>query len=160
MTPTIRAATPADVRALADAVAGQPLMVRYGTTAERLARDLEAGLLRGDGVIVAEVAGRPLGLAWYLPTGTFAFGAYLRLIALRPGEEGRGLGALLLDEVERRAAATSRALFLLVSDWNAGARRFYSARGYAEVGVLSRFVLPDTDEVVCMKDLRQNAASK
>jgi ribosomal protein S18 acetylase RimI-like enzyme len=104
-------------------------------------------LLAGDGA--------PRGFAWYLPSGTFAAGGYLRLIALAPGGERHGLGGALLDAVERDVAAHARHLFLLVSDWNDGARRFYARRGYAEVGRLPAFVLPDTDEIICCKRLPQ-----
>ena len=65
--------------------------------------------------------------------------------------EGRGVGGALLDEVERRVARSARALFLLVSHWNQGGRRFYAGRGYTEVGLLRGFVLPDTDEIIYVK---------
>jgi ribosomal protein S18 acetylase RimI-like enzyme len=149
----VRDARSEDVRELAPELAALPLLTRYGTSAERLAADLDAALGRGEGLIVVEEAGRTAGLAWFLPTGTFALGGYLRLIALRAGTEGQGLGAALLDEVERRVAARSRSLFLLCSHWNQAARRFYAGRGYHEVGVLPGFVRADTDEVICMKRL-------
>jgi ribosomal protein S18 acetylase RimI-like enzyme len=150
----IRDAQPADAAPMAAAVAGQPLLIRYGTTAEKLGRDLGAAIARGEGVLVADDGGELRGLAWFLPSGTFALGGYLRLIALAPGREHAGLGGALLDEVERRVARSSRLVFLLVSHWNGGARRFYAARGYAEVGLLRGLVLPDTDEIICMKRLR------
>jgi ribosomal protein S18 acetylase RimI-like enzyme len=148
---TLRELLRDEVDAIARAVADQPLLQRYGTTAEKLARGLAEAIERGDPVIAVEEGGVVHGFAWFLPTGTFAIGGYLRLIALVPGAEGRGLGAALLDEVERRVAARSRTLFLLVSHWNEGARRFYARRGYAEVGRLPGFVRDDTDEIVCMK---------
>jgi ribosomal protein S18 acetylase RimI-like enzyme len=151
--PLIRDALPGEERALADAVIAQPLLLRYQVTAAGLRRDLEAARAGGDGLIVAEEGGAPRGFAWFLYRGTFGPGGYLRLIALKPGSERRGLGAALLDEVERRVAAHSRTLFLLVSDWNQEARRFYAARGYREAGVLPAFVRPDTDEVICYKRL-------
>ena len=149
----IRDARREEIPALALAVAPQPLLSRYQITAEKLTQSLEGALARGDGLIVAEEEGSARGFAWFLPTGTFALGGYLRLIALAPGSEGRGLGAQLLDEVERRVAQSSRSMFLLVSHWNQSARRFYAARGYAEVGNLPGFVRADTDEIVCMKKL-------
>jgi ribosomal protein S18 acetylase RimI-like enzyme len=151
---TIRQAQLADAAPVAAAVAGQPLLVRYGTTAEKLGRDLAVALARGDGVLVADEGGQLRGLAWFLSSGTLALGGYLRLIALAPGCEHAGLGGALLEEVERRVAPSSRLLFLLVSHWNDGARRFYAARGYSEVGLLRGLVLPDTDEIICVKRLR------
>lgn len=149
----VRDALAAEAAELVRAVAAQPLLVRYGVNADKLAVDLAAAITGGDGVLTVEDEGRLAGFAWFLPTGTFALGGYLRLIALVPGSEGRGLGAALLDEVERRVATRSRSLFLLVSHWNDGARRFYAGRGYSEVGTLPAFVRADTDEIVCMKRL-------
>jgi ribosomal protein S18 acetylase RimI-like enzyme len=151
----VRDARADEVGALALAVIAQPLLVRYGVTVEGLTRDLGAALARGDGLVVAVDGERRLGFAWFLPTGTFGGGGYLRLIALAPGAEGQGSGGALLDEVERRVAQTSRSLFLLVSHWNEGARRFYAARGYCEVGLLPAYVRADTDEVICVKKLRE-----
>ncbi len=147
----IRLAVAAELHDLAARVADQPLLRRYGTTAERLSRDLQAAHAAGQSILVAEDERGAVGLAWFLPSGTFALGGYLRLIALAPGETGRGAGAALLDEVERRVRDQSRAIFLLVSHWNEGARRFYAARGYSEVGRLPGFVLADTDEIICFK---------
>lgn len=139
---------------LAEAVAPQPLFSRYGLSAEGLAEDLESAYARGERLLVAEEARRAVGVAWYLERGGFGLGGYLRLIALLPGREGRGLGGALLDEVERKIADQQRHLFLLVSHWNEGARRFYRRRGYQEVGLLPKLVRPDIDEVVCYKRLR------
>jgi ribosomal protein S18 acetylase RimI-like enzyme len=150
----IRDADREDVARLAPLVAEQELLVRYAMTAERLEQQLMTALTRGDTVIVSEQEGEPVGFAWFLPSGTFASGGYLRLIALAPGHEGEGHGAALLDEMERRLAQTARHAFLLVSNWNEGARRFYARRGYQEVGVLPGFVMPDTDEIICWKRLR------
>jgi GNAT superfamily N-acetyltransferase len=150
----VREATAADLPELCARVVAQPLLQRYGATATSLARDLAAAIADpAQRVLIAERDARALGLAWFLPIGAFTLGGYLRLIALVPGEEGNGAGGALLDEVERRAAASSRSLFLLVSDWNDGARRFYAARGYSEVGRVPRLVCADTDEVICWKRL-------
>jgi ribosomal protein S18 acetylase RimI-like enzyme len=140
---------------LAAAVAPQPLLQRYGVTAERLQRLLADARGRGEPVLIAVAGATPRGFAWYQPAGTLGAGGYLRLIALVPGDESRGVGAALLDEVERDVAAHARHLFLLVSDWNSGARRFYARRGYQEVGRLPAFVLPDVDEIICWKRLPQ-----
>jgi ribosomal protein S18 acetylase RimI-like enzyme len=137
-----------ELDALAASVVAQPLLVRYQVTADKLARDLHAAHAKGE-LLIADEDGAARGFAWYLPTGTFGGGAYLRLIALVPGSESRGLGAALLDEVERRVAP--RRLFLLVSHWNDGARRFYAARGYTEVGRLPAYIRADTDEIICVK---------
>jgi GNAT superfamily N-acetyltransferase len=116
-------------------------------------RLLGEALGRREPVLVAEVDGEARGFAWFLRSGTLGAGGYLRLIALVPGGEGGGVGGALLDAVERDVAAYTRNLFLLVSDWNEGARRFYARRGYQEVGRLPAFVRADIDEIICWKRL-------
>jgi ribosomal protein S18 acetylase RimI-like enzyme len=154
MTIAVREARPDDLIRLATAVVAQPLLVRYGATAAGLDRDLTAALGRGEGLLVAEEQGEVVGFAWYQLRAGLGIGAYLKLIATVPGAESRGLGAALLDEVERRVALEQRHLLLLVSDFNADAQRFYERRGYARVGALPRAVLPDVDELVYSKRLR------
>jgi ribosomal protein S18 acetylase RimI-like enzyme len=151
----VRDARADELGALTAEVAGLPLLTRYGVTAGGLERELGRALGAGEGLIVATAGetDRPVGFAWFLLRGTFARGGYLRLIALAPGQERRGLGGQLLDEVERRVAAHSRGLFLLVSDFNEPAQRFYGARGYQQVGRLPAFVRPDIDELIYHKPL-------
>lgn len=154
MTPRVREAREGEAAAIAAAVAEQPLMARYGTTREGLAKNLAAAMVRGEGLLVADEGGAIAGMAWYTTTGMFgALGGYLRLIAVATGSEGRGLGALLLDEVERRVARESRRLFLLVSHFNEGARRFYAQRGYVEAGRLEGLVVDGIDELLMWRRL-------
>jgi ribosomal protein S18 acetylase RimI-like enzyme len=89
-----------------------------------------------------------------MPQGTLAIGGYLRLLAVVPGHERAGVGALLLDAFERALAAIgTRHAFLLVSDFNLDAQRFYTRHGYAQMGRLPALVLPDVDELVYWKRL-------
>jgi ribosomal protein S18 acetylase RimI-like enzyme len=150
----IRPLEAAELPALSEALAALPLMVRYGRGAAGLARALEAARARGDGLLVAEDAGAVRGLAWFLTAGTLALGGYLKLIAVLPGGEGRGTGAALLRAFEAETARASAHAFLLVSDFNEGARRFYEREGYAVVGPLPGLVLPDVAEVLYWKKLR------
>ena len=149
----IRPARREELSQLATAVATQELFVRYEISPTRLGQLLAEAIDRGEPVLVAADEGGVHGFAWYLYAGTLGVGGYLRLIALAPGSEGRGAGAALLDAVEADVATRARHLFLLVSDWNEGARRFYARRGYAEVGRLPAFVRADTDEIICWKRL-------
>lgn len=150
----VRALEPAEVPALARALAEVPLMQRYGRDAAALERALAAAHGRGEGLLVAEEEGIVRGLAWFLREGTLAMGGYLRLIAMLPGAEGKGAGAALLAAFEAEVAARSRHAFLLVSDFNDGARRFYERHGYTRVGALAALVLPDVAEVLYWKRLR------
>jgi ribosomal protein S18 acetylase RimI-like enzyme len=143
-----------EVPALAGALAALPLLVRYGRDAPGLARALEAAHARGESLLVAEEGGALRGLAWFLPSGTLALGGYLRLIAVVPGAEGRGTGLALLRAFEAETARHSAHAFLLVSDFNAGAIRFYEREGYVRVGPLPGLVLPGVAELLYWKRLR------
>jgi len=151
---SIRPLVPADVAALAEGLSGLPLMVRYGRDAGRIAADLSQALARGDGLLLEEAGGAVRGLAWFLRAGTLAMGGYLKLIAVLPGVQGGGAGAALLGAFEAEVARESRHAFLLVSDFNEGAQRFYERHGYARVGAVPGLVLPDVAEVIYWKRLR------
>src|SRR5512133_82324 len=111
-------------------------MARYGRTPEALEAALAAAHARGERLLVADEGGELRGLAWFLTGGTLGLGGYLRLIAMIPGAEGKGAGAALLEAFEAETAKESRYAFLLVSDFNEGAQRFYERHGYARAGAL------------------------
>jgi GNAT superfamily N-acetyltransferase len=150
----LRAATPADLAPLAEGLARLPLLVRYGRPAARLEADLAAALARGDGLLLAVEGGRPAGLAWFLREGTLGMGGYLRLMAVLPEAQARGTGAALLEAFEAEVAAACPHAFLLCSDFNAPAQRFYERHGWARVGALPALVLPDVAELIYWKRLR------
>jgi ribosomal protein S18 acetylase RimI-like enzyme len=129
-------------------------MVRYGRDAGRIAADLGQALAHGDGLLLEEADGAVRGLAWFLRAGTLAMGGYLKLVAVLPGAQGGGAGAALLEAFEAEVARESRHAFLLVSDFNDGAQRFYERHGYARVGAIPGLVLPDVAEVIYWKRLR------
>src|SRR5690349_13416241 len=121
----IRPMTPADMSLLAAWMVEAPLWKRYNLTIEKAVANFEAGLSRDEWLIVAELDSQAVGFAWAIPKGAFGRSPYLRLIGVHPDQVGAGLGAKLLDEIERMSAAVSDDLFLLVSDFNEGAQRFY-----------------------------------
>lgn len=150
----IRALVPADIATLAAGLAELPLMQKYARTTEALASDFRAAYERGESLFVWDSGKGPDGILWFFPTGTFAMGGYLRLIAIVPRATGGGAGAKLLAEFESHVGASSRHAFLLVSDFNVDAQRFYEKHGYKKVGVLDKLVRPDVDELIYWKRLR------
>ncbi len=152
----IRPAVAADVVPLSETLVKTPLLERYGSTPAALQKAFDRGLASDDGFLVAtdDDQSAPWGMAWFQRTGVFGPAGYLRLIALAPGHEGQGIGTALLDEVERQVAEVSRVIFLLVSDFNEGAQRFYARRGYQPWGTLAGFVRPDIDEHLYVKKLK------
>jgi GNAT superfamily N-acetyltransferase len=143
-----------ELPALAAGLARLPLMARYSRSEEKLAADLRAAAARGDGLIGAEVGGALAGFCWFLHHGTLGMGGYLKLIAVLDGVQGKGIGAALLGAYEAEVARASAHGFLLVSDFNGPAQRFYERHGWARVGAIPKLVLPDVDELVYWKRLK------
>jgi GNAT superfamily N-acetyltransferase len=152
--PRIRVAVEADLAPLGRLLAPLPLFAAYELTAELLTHRWTQGLERKDGMLVAEADQAPVGLCWFLREGTFANGAYLRTLAVAPGEQSRGTGAALLEAFENACGAPAGGWFLLASDFNDGAHRFYQRHGYAEVGRLPGFGKPGIVERVFWKPTR------
>ena len=150
----VRSAAAADLAPLAAGLAKLDLMIRYGRSEAALATDLEQALARGDGLLLAVEAGRPVGLAWFLKQGTLGLGGYLKLMAVLPSAQSRGVGAALLAVFEARLAESSAHAFLLCSDFNASAQAFYERHGWSRVGALPGLVLPDVAELIYWKRLR------
>jgi ribosomal protein S18 acetylase RimI-like enzyme len=89
------------------------------------------------------------GLALVRPR--FLVGDYLELFAVAAAARGRGLGAALLGHVEAVAFARGRNVFVCVSDFNDGARRFYARHGYAHVGTLPDLLVRGSAELLLRK---------
>lgn len=78
-------------------------------------------------------------------------GPYLHLLGLLPGHQGRGIGDVALRWLESEAAGRHRNVWLCVSAFNTGARRFYEKHGFAQAGVLDSLVFDGMDEILMRK---------
>ncbi len=151
MTHRIRPMTAQDIPVIARWMVQVSLWQRYGLDEPKARRQLEAALQNDDLLLVVDVEDRlSCGFTWVMPQGGFGR-AYLRLIGVHPEQSGQGLGAALLEATESAAAQQSAALFLLVSDFNSGAQRFYRQHGYQQIGAIPGYVLPDVTELIFWK---------
>jgi ribosomal protein S18 acetylase RimI-like enzyme len=131
-----------------------PLWQRYGFTAERGQQQFEQALLRGDLLRVADLPDNPArGFCRVVLNGAFARSAYLQLIGVDPHCSGMGIGAALLAHIEDAVRDHHQDLFLLASDFNADAHRFYRRHGYRQIGTIPGYVLADVDELIFWKRL-------
>lgn len=145
---------PADLPIIAAWMVTDDLWQRYHLTEERIAADFAAGLARGDLLLVVDAALPARGFAWCLLAGMFGAFPYLKRIGVDPACAGQGLGGRLLDRLERELLDRQRReLFLLVSDFNLDAQRFYQRHGYEEIGRISDLALPGITEVLFRKPL-------
>lgn len=146
------AAAPEGLTALAPQLAALPLLQAYGQTAAGLQNALLRAHDEGEGLLVAlDAVGRPLGLAWFAARGGLGLAAYLRLLAVVPQARSRGVGRTLLAAFEAATDQAHGGHLVLCNAKNAPALAFYRAHGYAQVGLLYRFVRPEHDEVLLHK---------
>ena len=150
---SVRPLLSSDIRPLSEALALLPLMQRYNRPASAIAESLDSALVRGDGLLVFDGGNGAQGLAWFLFSGTFGLGGYLRLMAVSPYVHRSGLGSALLMAYEAAVATQSRHTFLLCSDFNIDAQRFYQRHGYSQVGRLPSLVVTGVDELIYWKRL-------
>lgn len=142
---------PAGIPAFAALVDGHPMFQEYGLRPARLATQLAGALERGDAVLTATLGNDPAGLVWFMESGTFSTGGYIRLIVVSPRHTGAGIGGLLMDAAEAAVFRGTPHLFLLVNTGNRAAQAFYRRRGYRQVGELPSFAAPGVDEYIYYK---------
>ena len=153
----VRPMQPADARICAKWMAGTPLWQRYGVTQASAQRRFELVLERQATIAIAEREWpgpghqQPLGFVWYTVRGAFERSGYIPLIGVAPGEYGQGVGKALMDYAEGQVFQQVSELFLLVSDFNEPAQRFYQRRGYIQVGALPDYILTGVSELIYYK---------
>ncbi len=76
---------------------------------------------------------------------------YVQLLGVAPQARGRGVGAALLAHAEACIFDRTRNVFLCVSSFNEGAKRFYARQGYETVGRLPDHLLAGHDELILRK---------
>lgn len=85
---------------------------------------------------------------------TFGNCGYVRILAVRDGQTSQGVGTALMDLAERHFAALGRkAVFLMCTDVNVRAQRFYERRGYQRTGSLPDWLRTGTEEWLYVRRL-------
>lgn len=142
----VRPMTRDDIAPCAAIVGETPLWrEHYGISTGRAEVLFENAFDRKEGLFVAVEGETVIGFAWFIARSVFGRSGYLKLIGVRADKRNGQAGAELLRAVE---GAAGDDLFILVSDFNADALRFYLRHGYAEVGRLPGYVLPGVAEIV------------
>ena len=150
----IRAMTPDDIPLITEWMLADRLWQRYGLTADSIDASFHEATERNDILLVAGTDVPARGFAWCLLNGMFGTKAYLKRIGVDPAFTGQNIGGLLLTRVEELVRESHRdVLFLLVSDFNQEAQRFYLRRGYQQIGAFPRLIIPDATELLFSKVL-------
>lgn len=147
----IRPLMPTDIQPLATLMATTPLWQRYGVTTASAVQRLQAGLVESATIVVAEINNTPAGFVWYVTHGAFQRGGYIMLIGVDNQMRSQGVGQALMHHAETQMFASVPAIFLLVSDFNQSAQRFYERLGYQQIGAIPDFVAPGITEFIFYK---------
>jgi GNAT superfamily N-acetyltransferase len=124
--------------------------------AELVDERLERGVKSGYHFILADRGPKLVGYACFGPIPCTLSSFDLYWIVVHPSEQGRGLGRLLLHQVE--ASAVGRGALRLYADTSSRAqyaptRRFYESVGFTAAGVFQNFYAEEDDKVVYAKTL-------
>jgi len=104
-------------------------------------REVYAARLREEivGFIVVEMVG--------------TFKGYIKSVCVSPAHRGQGIGSILMNHAEERVFSETQNVFLLVSDFNRGARKLYERLGYEEIGEFKDFIKRGHSEVLMRKSI-------
>ena len=80
-------------------------------------------------------------------------GPYLELLGLLPPAQGRGIGKVVMTWFETQAPRSASNLWVLCSDFNAGALAFYEQNGFRRVTVIESLVGEGFNEILLRKRL-------
>lgn len=153
----IRPMKPEDAAHCARMMVETPLWQQHGVTFQTAQDRFLAGLEAGAGLFVMADEDDPnhpiVGFVWCVVRGAFDRSGYIRLLAVDGRRRGRGLGALLLQHAEVFLAQAAPDVFLLVSDFNHEAQRFYRRHGYTQIGAVPDYVSPGVAELLYHKRL-------
>ncbi len=139
------------LKGCAEALIDSDIGATYFQTAENAEAFLQQGLTKGEVFVARDENGDCAGYIWFTLDGAFYRFPYLLNIAVKKELRGKGIGKKLLALFEEKGFAKASRLFLLVSDFNAGAKRLYQVIGYQEVGVIPDFIKPGVAEHIMMK---------
>lgn len=139
---------PADKRAAAALMAASDPWLRLGLKRDHCLKTFSVPFRE---TYLAREGGDIAGLVVITMYGTFR--GYIQSLFVAPAFRGRGLGEELMRFAEGRIFARSPNVFLCVSSFNKGARKFYRRLGYAQAGVIKDFFEKGSDEILMRKTL-------
>ncbi len=154
----IRTMQPKDIARCVQMMVHTPLWKRYSITPQKTEADFAGALAGGADLFVAIIEEQAVGCVWCVARGAFDRSGYIRLLVVDAAYRSRGLGGKLLDHAEAFLSQGAEDVFLLVSDFNHAAQRFYRRHGYVQVGALPGYVMPDITERIYRKCLSAGPA--
>jgi ribosomal protein S18 acetylase RimI-like enzyme len=139
------------LEACAEALFDSEIGAVYFSPKERALAFLRDGLTNGEIYVALDANGDCLGYIWFTLDGAFSRFPYVRNIAIKKEHRGKGIGKQLLSFFEEKGFNTTTRVFLLVSNFNTKAQKFYRKMGYQEVGRIPDLVRQGVTEHIMMK---------
>lgn len=99
--------------------------------------------------VALNTKGRCIGYIWVQKDGGFSHYPYLRSFAVQRRYRNEGIGTALLHYFEQ--LTPSHRFFILVSELNNEAMRFYKRNGYMAVGKVPDLFRPGISEIILTK---------
>ena len=137
--------------ACAEALTDSEIGAVYFSPKERALAFLREGLTKGEVYVALDSNDDCLGYLWFTLDGAFSRFPYLRNIAIKKEHRGKGIGKQLLSFFEEKGFNATTRVFLLVSNFNTKAQKFYQEMGYQEVGRIPDLVRQGVTEHIMMK---------
>ena len=124
----------------------------YFPSAEKAHLALTDGITKEEVFVAIDEAGHCLGFIWFILAGAFHSFPYLHIIAVKEEFRGQGLGRQLLGFFEEAVFTQASKVFLVVADFNPGAKRLYERVGYRQVGEIPGLYKEGVTEYLMMKE--------
>jgi len=144
---TISAATVPERDWAAGVLAGSDPWITLGVSLEQCLRNCHDTEFE---IYIAHYGSESCGVLILDPRG-MAGSPYIKSVAVAESYRGFQVGTKLLEFTEGICRKHSRHLFLCVSSFNPGARRFYERHGFAAVGELTDYIIKGASETIMHK---------
>ena len=124
----------------------------YFSSEEKARSALTEGITKEEVFVAIDEDGKCLGFIWFILNGAFHSFPYLHIIAVKKEFRGKGIGKKLLNFFEEAVFTEHSKAFLVVADFNPGAKRLYESLGYQQVGVIPGLYKEGVSEQLMMKE--------
>lgn len=133
--------------ALTQSTLGEQYFAKAGSARNAITEGLNQGNL-----YVALCEDECVGFFYIIPNGAFHSFPYLHLICVKEEYRSKGIGSVLLEQMEEIVFQTANKVFLVVADFNPEAKRFYERNHYCQVGEVPSLYRPGITEYLMMKE--------
>lgn len=134
-----------------EALVDSELGRQYFSEEGRARKALEDGFSQNDVYVALDDNGDCKGFAWVIVDGIFHVYPYVHILSVKRRNRGQGIGRKLLKHIEDVYLEQEGKLFLVVSDFNPGAKKLYKELGYVELADIPNLYKQGIAECLMMR---------